>query len=111
MSQSCGCHAHQSCGCSAEPLSCYEKNVDKCLYAYQFIGFNVTGPQWVKQEIPVPRCQTIVGCDDREDCKSKSGLKFGEAVAPFYLQFERCKLKDLVPHKKKEHCCDKSVRK
>lgn len=67
--------------------------MNQCVHAYQFLDFNMTGPVWTKQEIPVPRCQKIVGC---ESCKSDLGLKFQEAVSPFYLQFDRCEEKDLV---------------
>lgn len=77
--------------------------------AYQFLDFNPTGPVWVKQEIPVPRCQEIIGCPKKS--KSKLGLRFQEAQAPFYLQFPRYREGEAiaeVPSKHKRGECSKS---
>jgi hypothetical protein len=52
----------------------------------QFLDFNLTGPVYVNQIIPVPTCVEIAG-----DCKpcNRLGLRFQEMKPPFFIEVAR----------------------
>jgi hypothetical protein len=91
----------KSTSCSSS-LSCYEKYEDKCIDSYQFLDFLETGPVFLRRPIPVPRCQEVVGC---EKTKSKLGLKFQEARAPFFTELGRPNPYDVPCRATKTKCC------